>query len=156
MNAQIRSQFPATEKYAYLNSAAMSPLPRPALEAIQTQLKDSSENGVKNFTEWVATKTRTRELLAGMLHVRPEQIALMRNVSDGISSVANGLKWNTGDNIVTFEREFPANYYAWRLVRDAFGVELRLCPERDGRIEMDEFIHLIDSNTKLVSVSAVQ
>jgi len=156
MNAQIRSQFPATEKYAYLNSAAMSPLPRSAFEAIQSQLKDSSENGVKNFTQWVAAKTRTRELLAAMLHVRPEQIAFMRNVSDGISTVANGLKWNTGDNIVTFEREFPANYYAWRRVRDAFGVELRLCPERDGRIEIDEFIDLIDSNTKLVSISAVQ
>ena len=80
----------------------------------------------------------------------------MRNVSDGISSVANGLKWNTGENIVTFAREFPANYYAWRRVRDEFGVELRLCPERDGGIEMDEFIDLIDSNTRLVSISAVQ
>ena len=156
MNAEIRSQFPATEKYAYLNSAAMSPLPGSAVEAIQAQMKDSSENGVRNFMEWVATKTRTRDLLAGMLHVRAEQIAFMRNVSDGISSVANGLKWNTGENIVTFAREFPANYYAWRRVRDEFGVELRLCPERDGGIEMDEFIDLIDSNTRLVSISAVQ
>src|SRR5205085_6143420 len=74
----------------------------------------------------------------------------------GLASVANGLKWQKTDNIVSFEREFPANFYAWRRIRDAFGVELRLCPEREGRIDLDEFIGLIDENTKLVSISAVQ
>ena len=91
-----------------------------------------------------------------MLNVKAEQIAFMRNTSDGFASVANGLKWQKGDNIVTFAKEFPANFYAWRRIRDKFGVELRLCPERDGRIDLDEFIALIDSNTKLVSISAVQ
>ena len=37
-----------------------------------------------------------------------------------------------------------------------FGVEFRLCPERDGRIDLDEFISLIDSNTKVVAISSVQ
>jgi CheY-like chemotaxis protein len=90
-----------------------------------------------------------------MLKVKPEQIAFMRNTSDGFATVANGLKWKKGDNIVTFEREFPANFYAWRRVRDVFDVELRLCPERNGRIDLDEFINLIDKNTRLVSISAV-
>ena len=66
------------------------------------------------------------------------------------------MSWQTGDNIVTFAKEFPANFYAWRRIRDEFDVELRLCPEREGRIDLDEFISLIDSNTKLVSISAVQ
>jgi len=156
MNEQIRSQFPALEKYTYLNSAAVSPLPKSAVEAIRSQLEDVSNNGGRNFQDWVDTKTRTRGLLAEMLHVCPDQIAFMRNTSDGFSAIAGGLKWNAGDNIVSFEREFPANYYAWRRVRDAFGVELRLCPEREGRIDLDEFVDLIDTNTRLVSISAVQ
>jgi selenocysteine lyase/cysteine desulfurase len=80
----------------------------------------------------------------------------MRNTSDGFSTVANGLDWAEGENVVTFEREFPANFYAWRRIRDAYGVELRLCPERNGRIDLEEFIGLIDANTRLVSISAVQ
>jgi selenocysteine lyase/cysteine desulfurase len=66
------------------------------------------------------------------------------------------MKWENGDNIVTFAKEFPANFYAWRRIRDSLGVELRLCPERDGRIDVDEFVGLIDTNTRLVSISAVQ
>lgn len=156
MNAEIRSLFPATKNYVYLNSAAVAPLPTVAIEAVNEQLRDVSENGSANFTDWVATKNRAREIIAAMLKVRAEQIAFMRNTSDGFASVANGLRWKTGDNIVTFAKEFPANFYAWRRIRDEFAVELRLCPERDGRIETDEFISLIDSNTRLVSISAVQ
>jgi selenocysteine lyase/cysteine desulfurase len=156
MNENIRPLFPATGKYAYLNSAAVAPLPTPTVEAVQKQLRDVSENGSAHFMDWVATKQRARELVASMLKVRAEQIAFMRNTSDGFASVAGGLKWRKGDNIVSFAREFPANFYAWRRVRDDFGVELRLCPERGGRIDLDELISLIDQNTRLVAVSAVQ
>jgi cysteine desulfurase/selenocysteine lyase len=156
MNEFIRSQFPATEKYAYLNSAAVSPLPTAAVEAVVSQLKDVSNNGAANFNDWVDTKNRARGLVADMLNVRPDQIAFMRNTSDGFSSIANGIRWQSYDNIVTFEHEFPANFYAWRRIRDAFGVELRLCPEHDGRIDLEEFAGMINSNTKVVSISAVQ
>jgi selenocysteine lyase/cysteine desulfurase len=156
MNERIRRLFPATEKYTYLNNAAIAPLPTAAVEAVYSQLKDVSENGSANYPDWVATKNHSRQLIAEMLNVKPEQIAFMRNTSDGFASVANGLQWRKGDNIVTFAKEFPANFYAWRRIRDVFDVELRLCGERDGRIDLDEFINLIDADTKLVSISAVQ
>lgn len=156
MNETIRSLFPATQKYVYLNSAAVAPIPSSAVEAVYSQLKDVSENGAVNFNEWIATKQRARWLVAEMLGVKTEQIAFMRNTSDGLASIAGGLKWRKGDNIVSFAKEFPANFYAWRRIRDAFGVELRLCPERNGRIDLDELIGLIDIDTKLVSISAVQ
>jgi selenocysteine lyase/cysteine desulfurase len=91
-----------------------------------------------------------------MMDVRPEQVAFMRNTSDGLAAVATGIEWKPGDNIASFEGEFPANFYPWRMVRDRYGVELRLCPERDGRIDLDEFIAMIDSNTRLVAISAIQ
>jgi cysteine desulfurase / selenocysteine lyase len=156
MNEKIRSLFPATQKYTYLNSAAVSPMPTVTADAVYSQLKDASENGTVNFAEWIATKERARALIAKMLCVRNEQIAFLRNTSDGFSTVANGIKWQKGDNIVTYEHEFPANFYAWRRIRDEFGVELRLCSEQNGRIDLEEFVALIDENTKLVSISAVQ
>ncbi|MFL6468684.1 MAG: aminotransferase class V-fold PLP-dependent enzyme [Pyrinomonadaceae bacterium] len=156
MNHEIRSQFPALERYTYLNSAAVSPLPRSAVEAVVSQLDDVANHGSEHFTEWVATKEHARALIAGILNVRPEQVAFMRNTSDGFASVANGIDWKRGDNIVSFEGEFPANFYPWRMASDRYGVELRLCPEREGRIDLNEFIGLIDSNTRLVAISAVQ
>jgi cysteine desulfurase/selenocysteine lyase len=103
-----------------------------------------------------AAAVAARHLIAEMTGVRAEQIAFMRNTSDGFSTIANGLNWSEGENIVTFAKEFPANFYPWRRIRDLYGVELRLCPERGGRIDLDEFTSLIDGNTRIVSISAVQ
>jgi selenocysteine lyase/cysteine desulfurase len=156
MNENIRSMFPALKKYVYLNSAAVSPMPKISVDAVISQLQDVSENGTVNFNSWIATKNRCRDLVAEMLNVNAENIAFMRNTSDSFASVANGIDWAEGENIVTFEREFPANFYAWRMIRDKFGVELRICPEINGRYDLDEFLSLIDANTKVVAVSAVQ
>jgi selenocysteine lyase/cysteine desulfurase len=156
MNEQIRSLFPATQQYAYLNSAAVSPMPTTAIDAITSQLNDVATHGALHFQAWVDTKGRARGIAAEMLGVRADQVAFVRNTSDGISSVANGLDWQAGDNIVSFEKEFPSNFYPWRRIRDEFGVKLRMCPEREGRIDMDEFVSLIDSNTKVVAISTIQ
>jgi cysteine desulfurase/selenocysteine lyase len=156
MNEAIRSLFSALERLTYLNSAAVSPMPTTAIEAVNSQLRDVAEHGSLHYTDWIDTKNRARALIAEMLGVRADQIAFTRNTSDGFATIANGLTWTRGDNIVSFAREFPANFYPWRRVRDEFGVELRLCPERDGRIDLGEFTSLIDSQTKVVAISSVQ
>jgi selenocysteine lyase/cysteine desulfurase len=156
MNENVRHLFPITKQYVYLNSAAVAPLPWTTVKEVNSALQDVMYNGSTNFMRWLGNKQRAREIIAGMLKARPEQIAFMRNTSDGLSALANGITWQRGDNIVSFEREFPSNFYPWRRMRDEFGVEIKLCPEREGRIDMDEFISLIDLNTKAVAISAVQ
>ncbi len=156
MNETIRSLFLATQHYAYLNSAAVSPIPVTAMKAVISQLVDVASNGSGGYQGWIATKDRCRDLIAGMINTRPDEVAFVRNTSDGISCIANGIDWQPGDNIVSFAAEFPSNFYPWRNVRDRLGVELRLCPERDGRIDLDEFVGMIDARTRVVAISSVQ
>jgi cysteine desulfurase/selenocysteine lyase len=80
----------------------------------------------------------------------------MRNTSDALSTIANGLRWREGENLVTFRREFPSNVYPWLRLREAFNVEVRFCEERDGRVDVDELIGLIDDKTRIVAISHVQ
>ena len=156
MNDVIRSLFPVTENYTYLNSAAVSPIPITAGEAIGRQLVDVSLHGSLHFNEWVDTKNRARDLVSKMLGVRADQVAFLRNTSDGFASIASGIDWQQEDNIVSFANEFPSNFYPWRRIRDEFGIELRLAAEHEGRIDLDELIGLIDSKTKVVALSSVQ
>lgn len=156
MNDAIRQLFPALKTYTYLNSAAVSPIPTPAIEAVNYQLNDVATHGSEHFNEWVATKNRARGLLANMMNVTTDDVAFMRNTSDGFASVAHGIDWQEGDNIVTFEKEFPSNYIPWRMVRDRWNVELRMVPERNGRIDTDELVALIDARTRLVAISSIQ
>jgi cysteine desulfurase/selenocysteine lyase len=156
MTPELRSLFPVTKQFVYLNHAAVSPPPAPTIAAVEAQLKDVNENGSLHFHEWIATKEKARQLLADMLGARPAQIAFMRNTSDGLSTIANGLSWKAGDNVVTFLREFPSNIYPWLRLRDAFGVEVRMCDEHNGRINFDELAKLVDNNTRVISISHVQ
>src|SRR5687768_180275 len=124
MNETLRALFPVTERAVYLNHAAVSAPPIPTIQAIQSYLADVSQKGSLNFRNWLAVKERARVLLASMLRARPEQVAFVRNTSDGLSTVANGLAWRAGDNIVTFRNEFPSNVYPWLRARDAYGIEV--------------------------------
>lgn len=156
MNDSLRALFPVTERAIYLNHAAVSAPPTPVIEAIQSQLADVSTNGSVNFRSWLAVKEKARDFVAAMLGARPEQVAFMRNTSDGLSTVANGLQWRPGDNLVTFAGEFPSNLYPWLRLREALGVEVRQAKERDGRVDLDELISLIDDRTQIVAISHVQ
>src|SRR5687767_9324154 len=156
MTPELRALFPITERAVYLNHAAVSPPPTTTIQAVEAQLRDVHENGSLNFLSWLDVKERARELLARLLGARAEQVAFVRNTSDALSTVANGLAWKAGDNIVTFSREFPSNIYPWLRIRDVFGDEVRMCEERNGRIDLNELGSLIDRNTRLVAISHVQ
>lgn len=156
MTPELRALFPITQRAVYLNHAAISPPPTPTIEAVEGQLRDVHENGSLNYLDWLEVKRRTRESLAQLLNARPEQVAFMRNTSDALSTVANGLRWKTGDNIVTFRREFPSNIYPWLRLRGAFGVEVRACEERDGKVDLEQLESMVDANTRLIAISHVQ
>jgi selenocysteine lyase/cysteine desulfurase len=156
MNDTLRALFPVTERAIYLNHAAVSAPPVPTINAVQAQLADVSQNGSVNFRNWIAVKENARQIVAGMLGALPEQVAFTRNTSDGLSTVANGVAWRPGDNLVTFRNEFPSNIYPWLRVRDAFGVQVRMSEERNGRIDHDELIGFIDDKTRIVALSQIQ
>jgi selenocysteine lyase/cysteine desulfurase len=156
MNESLRALFPVTERAVYLNHAAVSAPPLPTLAAIESQLKDVAENGSVNYRRWINVKESARALAAAMIGARARQIAFMRNTSDGLATIANGLRWRAGDNIVTFRREFPSNIYPWLRLRESFNVEVRMCEEQHGRINLAEMIEMIDERTRVVAISHVQ
>ncbi|HEY0380336.1 MAG TPA: aminotransferase class V-fold PLP-dependent enzyme [Pyrinomonadaceae bacterium] len=156
MNEQLRSLFSHTGSLVYLNHAAVSPPPAKTVEAVTAQVRDVAEHGSLDYRKWVGVKESARRMAALMLGARPEQVAFTRNTSDGLSTIANGLDWRAGENVVTFRREFPSNVYPWLRLREAFGVEVRFCEERGGRVDADEMLALIDDKTRVVAVSQVQ
>lgn len=156
MDDRLRALFPITRRAVYLNHAAVSPPPLPVTEAVAAQIEDVVQHGSLHYRSWVMVRERARRLAAEMIGARTSHLAFVRNTSDGLSTVANGLKWQPGDNIVTFRNEFPSNIYPWLRLRESEGVEVRMCEERDGRMELDELVNLIDDKTRIVAISHVQ
>lgn len=156
MNQTIRSLFPVTEKYIYMNHAAVSPLSTRVREAMIALVDDVTNNGTANYDEWYRTYERTRESAARMVNARVHEIAFMRNTSDALSAIANGIEWREGDNVVTCNVEFPANIYPWLRLCDERGITMKLAEDREGRVDLDELLSRVDDRTRVVTISWVQ
>jgi hypothetical protein len=97
-----------------------------------------------------------RSLAARLVGARePHEVAFLANTSDGLSVVAAGLDWREGDNVVGANCEFPSNVYPWMRLA-SHGVELRMAEERDGRVDPDQLLALVDERTRVVALSWVQ
>lgn len=156
MNSEIRQLFPVTQNYIYLNHAAVTPLPLPVYEAMERHLRSLREQGLVNWQEWGAAIKGVRGLCAQLINATPREIAFAPNTSAGLAMIANGIDWRAGDNVVSADCEFPANVQPWVRLQREYGVDLRQAKERDGRLETDEILSLIDQRTRVVTLSFVE
>ncbi len=140
----------------YLNHAGVSPIPvRSATKGVE-QIREYLNFGAYNLRGWIEISETCRERFARLIGARPDEVAFVKNTSEGLSFVAGGIDWKPGDNLVTISVEFPANIYPW-LALEEKGVEVRLVePEEDGTIDENKLISAADEKTRLISVSSVQ
>jgi selenocysteine lyase/cysteine desulfurase len=152
----LRREFPVTERYAYLNHAAIGPLPRRAAARMAALAETVAATGDRLWPQRNVEIERVRGLAARLLGAREtHEVAFVENTSTGLSMVAEGIDWRPGDNVVGAAVEFPSNVYPWMRLAER-GVEYRQVPERDGRLDLDELEARIDSRTRAVALSWVE
>jgi cysteine desulfurase / selenocysteine lyase len=156
MNEAIRSLFPVTEKFIYMNHAAVCPISTRVRESMTALVDDVMRNGSVNYAGWLGAYEETRASAARLVNSRPREIAFMRNTSDALSTVANGIAWREGDTVVGCNVEFPSNVYPWMRLAEERGIRLKQATEREGRIDADELLSLVDDRTRVVAISWVQ
>jgi len=120
------------------------------------------EAGAYLATTWYQDIEKLRHSAAELINAHRDEIAFVKNTSEGISIVANGIDWQWGDRIVTTEVEYPANVYPWMEVVRNRGAKLIMVPEEtDGAGRRSVPIEKIlkeaeDPRTKLVALSHVE
>ncbi len=123
LHERYRHQFPVAERLIYLNHAAVTPLCRPAAEAIKNLAEDACQFGSLHYSDWLACYDGLRAAAARLINASPEEIAIVKNTSEGIAMIAAGMSWKAGDRVIAFREEFPANYYPWERLQSR-GVEI--------------------------------
>ncbi len=150
----LREQFPVTESYIYFNHAAVSPLPKFTAKAMQAQIADVSSNGVHGFPRWFDDHRGLRAAAAEMIRCAPDEIAITKNTSEGLSMVANGLDWKPGDVVVCLKEDFPANFLPWRELQQRRGVRLQGLEFLGGSLDLNR-IDEACSGARLLALSYV-
>lgn len=147
--------FPLEQQILYLNHAAVSPWPQRACEAVEGFARQCARRGATDYPRWLETERLLRRQLAEMIQAPdPDDIALLKNTSEGLSVIAQGLAWQAGDRVLISDQEFPSNRIPWQALADR-GVETIEAP-LNGDDPEAAIIERLDSRTRLLSISSVQ
>ena len=148
---QYADQFPVRERLVYMNHAAVAPLSKRAADAMKGLADDCLEFGSLHYDRWLAEYEGLRVAAAKLVGAQGSEIALVKNTSEGIATVAMGLDWKPGDRVVAFKEEFPANYFPWKRLEQR-GVKVTWLSIRDGLERIDEACR----GARLLAISFVQ
>ncbi|MEN8178937.1 MAG: aminotransferase class V-fold PLP-dependent enzyme [Pseudomonadota bacterium] len=140
----------------YLNHAAVAPWPIRTVNAVTQFAEENGRLGAANYPRWLESERSLRGKLATLINAPSEQdIALLKNTSEGLSVIAYGIDWQAGDVIVSTAQEFPSNRIVWESLQQQ-GVELKLLDLSETDSPEDDLMALCDERTKLISISSVQ
>lgn len=152
---RYRNEFPVASKFIYLDHAGVAPISRRVEKAVSGFAAESAENGAFLYPEWSQKVAGIRMRCAELIHAKDDEVAFVRSTSHGLSLVAEGIKWNKGENVLIYEKEFPSNIYPWEHLQRK-GVEVRRIPSRNGCVLLEDIEELMDQRTRLLSLSTVQ
>lgn len=149
-------EFPILKHGFYANHAAIAPWPRVASQAVRSFAQENCERGPQEYNHWLLRESQLRRRLARLINaVSAEDISLLKNTTEGICTVANGIDWHSGDNLVLPTGEFPSNRLPW-LALQRQGVEVREVDIRTTKEPEQALLAHMDKRTRLLAVSAVQ
>ncbi len=155
MKPEIRSLFPGAQQQVYLNVAARGLVPTTVRDVVSAYLDDcvagtSDKEALRREVE------ETRIAFASMIGSDADEIAITKNVSEGLNLFAASLSWKAGDNIVICpELEHPNNIYLWYNLEYLHGAEVRAIAPEDGHMPVAAMIEAMDERTRVVTFPTI-
>ena len=141
----------------HLNNAGISPWPLQTELAVTAHSRKLAQGGAHAIGSVVEKSEETRPLLAKLLGAAPEQIAFFQTCAIAISQVAFGLKLEAGAEIVTFDQEYPSNFYPWRIAAERANGQLKIAKSLSTlATPLDAIKAQVTDRTKVIAVSWVQ
>jgi cysteine desulfurase/selenocysteine lyase len=129
-------------------------LPIRTRDAMIARVNAHAERGVLGMVPAESRVPEFRDTVGSFVGTQGDDIAFLRNTSDGANVIARGLTWQPGDEIVTNDNEFGANAHPWLALRE-YGVSVRFVETARERMTPSVLARAMTPKTKLVAVSWV-
>ena len=139
----------------HLDHAGVSPWPERTRAAIVDWANLACGEPLKSAIQGYARADEVRGEIGDWLGVQAEEICFTRNTTEGLTLVAEGYPWQTGDNVVVPADEYPTNLHPWRHLQSR-GVEVREVQSVHNRLPVEVLQRAMDGRTRMVSISLVQ
>ena len=158
----IRRDFPILQKgVIYLDSAASSLTPDQVVNKELEYYHNYRANVERGVYLWSQKSSaefeNAHKEVANFINSHgPENIAMLRNTTEGINLVANGLEWEKDDEIVTTIIEHHSNFITWLRVGQRYGCKIKVVQStKEGIFDLSDFEKTINDKTRLVTLTGV-
>lgn len=151
-----RLQFADFEGVTYLNASSQAPMPLVAAAAAQEAIEAKKRPYRLLDGSHFDLPDRIREKVARLIDASPDDIAVTTGASSGLASVAAGIDWKPGDEVLVGRREFPAHFSTWLRYQDAGRLKVRVLDPRGTFIDAEDYVAAIGPRTRVVSASLVR
>ncbi len=150
----VRALFPGTRDQVYLDVSLRGLVPTSVVEAAEAHLR-ARLMGTGEKAGFQASVEGARGRLAALVGAEADEVAITKNVSEGVNLFASSLPWIEGDNVVLCpELEHPNNVFLWYNLRRR-GVRVRSVAPVDGHVPAADMAAAVDGRTRVVSVPHV-
>lgn len=155
--AQLRAETPACDRLIHFNNAGASLMPDPVYDAVTGHLALERAIGGYEAAERAATAIDgLYAALAGLLRVRPHEIAYVENATRAWDMAFYALPLKDGDRIVTHASEYASNYLAFLQQARRRGLAIDVVPsDRSGQVDVDALRRMIGPRTRLLAITHV-
>jgi len=161
--AELRKQFLIPPDEIYLNNGTVGSSPAPVLRAIfdgYTLTERMDQEDPEDYPIWgYAAWNQFRDPLAEFVGCTRDEIALVRNATEGNSYVANGIDLKSGDEVLMTDQEHPGGLQPWRLRAKRYGVVVKTVtlpkPVRDASEVLNLFNDAITERTRVIFFSHI-
>lgn len=150
----VRALFPITEECLFLDHARVAPISTRVEEAIVRFAAEATRQLRLRYPYWNERAEDVRAACARLVGAASDQVGFVKNTSEALSFVAEGLDWRPGDVVLTADREFPSNVYPW-LGLARLGVETRQLDPGPAGLSVDDVAAALDERVRLVALSAI-
>ena len=156
MKSDYRKEFADFEGVAYLDTAAIGPLPLAAARAAQAAVEWKKLPHQMPISLFFDLPDQIREKLARLIGAEAQDIAIATGASGGFSAVAAGMDWKPGDEVLVARGEFPSHFSTWVPYENAGKLRVRIIEPRGQFIAASDYEERIGPHTRLVSASMVR
>ncbi|MBN8586844.1 MAG: aminotransferase class V-fold PLP-dependent enzyme [Rhodothermia bacterium] len=155
---EVQQAYTVNRTMVNLNNGGVSPAPQIVQQAMKRYLDVSNESTAYTMWRWLEPQRESvRQQLGRLFQCDPEELAVVRNASEGLQIAQCGFDLKAGDEILTTTQDYPRmiTTYQQRERRDGVKlVQIQIpVPAEDDNEVVRRFEQGITSRTKIIHIS---
>lgn len=126
---ELRKQFLIPADEIYLNNGTCGSCPAPVLRAVfdgYTTTEKLDEQDPEDYPIWgYGPWNEFRDPMADFIGCTRDELALLRNATEGNNCIANGIDMKPGDEVLMTDQEHPGGEQPWQLRAKRYGIVVK-------------------------------